>query len=649
MSKNNKQLAVNGATKEKAGLETALRGAFAIVEFSQNGRIITANQRFLDLMGYELDEIAGEHHRIFVDAAYARSPEYADFWAGLAAGENRTGEFKRLRKDGTPVYLKASYMAVRSANGRIERVVKVALDYTQEKLRALDADGKLQAIDRSQASAEFALDGTVITANQNFLDIMGYSLDEIKGKHHSMFVEAGYRNSQAYRDFWSDLNQGKRQQAEFKRIGKDGREVWLQATYTPIFDLEDRPTSVVKYATDVTEEKKRNLNFQSQIEAIANTQAVVEFSLDGEVLDANEVFLSTMGYTIAEVRGRHHAMFVEPEYARGAEYAEFWRRIKEGRPQQGEFVRIAKDGTKRWLQASYTPIRDLDGNFYKVVKYAIDLTAERSLREVILDDLEQTIAGLVAASNQILGISGALTRHALNTSESATVAAGRTDEVSSAMQTVAGSAEELTTTVREISRQTADGSGKAAQAKIESDKANQMVQQLNGSSNAIGKIIKTISAIAQQTNLLALNATIEAARAGEAGKGFAVVANEVKELAKQTATATDDITSRVEAIQAASETAVTSITAISDVIDGLSEISTSTASAVEEQAGTTNDLARIIAESAEAVRGVSENITEVDNMADQTLASGREAEASAAGLGELAKKLGDTLGKLKQA
>lgn len=648
MSKNSKQLARNGAAQD-AGLAKALRAAFAKVEFSPKGRILTANEHFLELMGYELDEIAGGHHRMFVDAAYARSPEYADFWEGLGAGENRTGEFERLRKDGTPVYLKASYMPVRSANGRIERVVEVALDYTQDKVRALDADGKLLAIDRSQASIEFALDGTVLTANQNFLDIMGYSIGEVKGKHHSMFVATAYAKSQAYRDFWEDLNQGKRQKAEFKRIGKNGREVWLQAVYNPILDLADRPTKVVKYATDVTEEKKRNLDFQSQIEAIANTQAVVEFDLDGKILDANDVFLSTMGYVIEEVRGRHHSMFVDPEYARRAEYGEFWRRLKDGVPQQGDFLRIAKDGTKRWLQASYTPIRDLDGNFHKVVKYAIDLTAERRLREIILDDLEETIAGLVAASNQILGISGALTMHARNTSESATVAAGRTDEVSSAMQTVAGSAEELTTTVREISRQTADGSGKAEQAKCESDKANQMVQQLNASSNAIGKIIKTISVIAQQTNLLALNATIEAARAGEAGKGFAVVANEVKELAKQTAAATDDITSRVEAIQGASETAVASITAISDVIDGLSEISTSTASAVEEQAGTTNDLARIIAESAEAVRGVSENITEVDNMADQTLASGREAEASAAGLGELAKKLGDTLAKLKQA
>lgn len=644
MSKNRGKPAAP-VTLRDAGLATALKSGVAIAEFSPNGRIVTANQDFLDIVGYTLDEIAGNHHRMLVDRVYARSSEYADFWTGLAAGRRRIGEFKQLRKDGTPAFLKASYMPVHTAQGQVKRVVMAAWDVTQDQVRALDAAGQIQAISRSQAIAEFSMDGTVLTANRNFLDLMGYSLDEIRGKHHSIFVDGEYRNSAAYREFWDSLQRGDYQQAEFKRIGKGGRELWIQGSYNPILDVDDRPVKVVKYATDVTEQKRRNVNFESQIEAINNTQAVVGFNLDGEILDANQIFLDVMGYTSDEVRGRHHRMFVDPDYARSAEYTDFWRMLNDGRTQTGQFIRIAKDGTKRWLQASYTPIRDIDGHLTKVVKYATDLTVERRQRDEILEDLISTLS---SSSEQILGISGALTNHARNTSESATTAAGRTEEVASAMQTVAGSAEELTTTVREISRQTADGSSKATHAKNESDKAKEMIEQLSESSNAIGKIIKTISSIAQQTNLLALNATIEAARAGEAGKGFAVVANEVKELAKQTATATDDITNRVEAIQAASETAVGSIKTISEVIDGLNEISMAIATAIEEQAGTTNELARIVADSATAVRGVSENITEVNDMAVQTLSAGQETEASAKGLGEVATKLGDTLARLKQ-
>lgn len=654
MSKNNETLAAvsplaAGSQAEAVELAQALTSALAIIEFSPKGRITKANQNFLDLMGYELDDVIGSHHRIFVDPVYARSPEYSEFWKSLAAGEHRTGEFKRLRRDGSTVFLKASYMAVRDADGQVDRVVKVAQDYTQDKLAALDSSGQIEAIGRSQAVVEFGLDGTIQMANENFLSLMGYSLEEVQGKHHSIFVDDEYGRSAEYRDFWQRLNQGKYERAEFKRFGKNGREVWIQASYNPILDLDGHPVKVVKYATDITEQKVRNTEFESQIEAITSTQAVVQFNLQGEILDANAIFLDVMGYSLDEVRGRHHRIFVDPEYARGAEYADFWRALGEGKTKQGQFRRVAKDGTERWLQASYTPIRDVDGKLRSIIKYATDLTAERRLRDEMLAELRDPIAGLATASDQLMAIASSLTSHAKKTSESSTTAAGRTDEVATAMQTVATSAEELTSTVREISRQTADGSGKALQAKTESDKANSMMTQLNASSKAIGQIIKTISAIAQQTNLLALNATIEAARAGEAGKGFAVVANEVKELAKQTAVATDDITNRVEAIQADSETAVVSIKTISQAIDALTDVSSSIATAVEEQAGTTNDVARIVAESATGVQGVSENIIEVNGMADQTLTSGQETEGAAKALGDMAQQLADTLDRLKSA
>ena len=189
---------------------------------------------------------------------------------------------------------------------------------------ARDALAQSAAISRSQAVIEFKMDGTIITANQNFLDAMGYRLDEIQGKHHQMFAPPDLRGSDAYKAFWASLNRGEFQAAEYKRIGKGGREVWIQASYNPILDGAGRPVKVIKFATDITEKKIRNMEDAGKISAIGRAQAVIEFNLDGTIITANENFLTTVGYRLEEIRGKHHSMFVAPSERDSAAYREFW-------------------------------------------------------------------------------------------------------------------------------------------------------------------------------------------------------------------------------------------------------------------------------------------------------------------------------------
>jgi len=244
-------------TSELVAIYEALERAQAIIEFELDGTIISANENFLRAMGYELDEIVGGHHRIFCVPEYAASDDYADFWQSLRSGKADTGEFKRMGKDGREVWLQASYNPVLDEDGKPTKIVKFATDVTAAKLQKAEFEGKLEAIDRAQAMIEFALDGTILAANQNFLDAMGYRAEEVVGQHHRIFCEPGYAESPEYAEFWKGLGRGEYSTGEFKRLGKDGREVWLQASYNPIFDTEGRPFKVVKFAADITDEVER--------------------------------------------------------------------------------------------------------------------------------------------------------------------------------------------------------------------------------------------------------------------------------------------------------------------------------------------------------------------------------------------------------
>lgn len=355
----------------------ALDKVQAIIEFEPNGTIITANDNFLSTLGYQLSEVQGQHHRIFVLPEYGNSSEYQQFWEKLNRGEFIAAEFRRVGKNGKDVWIQASYNPISDENGRVYKIVKFATDVTDQKFTNADYSGQVEAISKSQAVIEFNMDGTIVHANDNFLNAMGYSLAEIKGQHHGMFVDEQYKSSLEYRQFWEQLNRGEYFSGEFKRYGKNGKEIWIQASYNPIMDLNGRPFKVVKYATDVTDQKLQTANFTGQVEAIGKSQAVIEFNMDGTIIDANDNFLNTVGYSLREIQDQHHSMFVDTETKNSNEYREFWHTLNRGEFVAGEFKRIGHGGKEVWIQASYNPIRDLNGKPFKVVKYATDITDQK--------------------------------------------------------------------------------------------------------------------------------------------------------------------------------------------------------------------------------------------------------------------------------
>ncbi len=457
-----------------------------------------------------------------------------------------------------------------------------------------ELQAKLDALNRSQAVIEFSLDGTILSANENFLSAVGYTLDEIRGKHHSIFVTPEERQSDAYAQFWSNLNKGEFQAAEYKRIGKGGREIWIQATYNPLLDEKRKPYKIVKFCTDVTARKLQTADFEGQISAINKSNAVIHFTLDGIITSANANFLSTVGYGLDEIAGKHHRMFVSEMERTSATYLAFWDKLKRGEFQAGEFRRVAKDGRELWLQATYNPIFDPSGRPLKVVKFCTDITRQVAMK---------------AALKQTIDIDlGTVSRAVSETTEQIAVAARSTSQTSATVQAVASAAEELVASVREISRRVDDAAQFTSGAVTLSRKTNDIMQGLASSAERIGQVISLINSIASQTNLLALNATIEAARAGEAGKGFAVVASEVKTLASQTAKATAEIAAQIGTVQAGTGSAVDAIHEITSVINSINDVAAGIAAAIEEQGAVTQEISSNMLTAAQSVQGVTETM-----------------------------------------
>ncbi|MBX5202400.1 PAS domain-containing methyl-accepting chemotaxis protein [Rhizobium sp. NZLR1] len=440
----------------------------------------------------------------------------------------------------------------------------------------LTSDSKyiLDAISKSQAIIEFDLKGNILTANENFCNALGYRLNEIVGKHHSMFCEPAYTATPEYRAFWARLGRGEYDAGAYKRLAKGNREIWIQASYNPV-SKGGKPYKVVKFAADITAAKKQAVEDSGKLEAISRSQAVIEFTPKGEILTANENFCQAMGYSLAEITGKHHSIFCDPAYTRTEDYSSFWRRLANGEFIANEFVRFGKGGREIWIQAAYNPIVDADGKVYKVVKFATDVTQRMSaisllagaLRQLSEGDLTRTVdtpfvpsmeqlrqdfntavRGLAETMKTIGENASAIAAGSSEIGGSADSFSKRTEQQAASIEETAAALEEITTTVNDSSRR-ADEAGRlvavtkqgAEQSGVVVRNAVAAMDQIEQSSREITNIIGVIDDIAFQTNLLALNAGVEAARAGEAGKGFAVVAQEVRELAQRSAKAAKEI------------------------------------------------------------------------------------------------------------
>jgi methyl-accepting chemotaxis protein len=549
------------AGAEARGKVAAIDRAQAVIEFDLQGRILHANQNFCDTMGFTLPEIRGKHHRTFCDPTFAASDQYREFWERLAQGQYEVGEFKRRDKDGRDVWLQATYNPILDDAGRVVKVVKLASDITRAKRQHAEFTGKVAAMDRAQAVIEFGLDGTVLTANANFLDALGYTLAEVQGKHHRIFCDPVHAATDEYRNFWAKLGSGDFHSGEYRRIGKGGREVWIQATYNPILDEDGKPFKVVKFAVDVTEAKLRSAEIEARVNAVDRAQAVIEFDLEGNVLTANDNFLRTMGFSRREVLGHHHSEFCDDEYIRSPEYRDFWLRLAQGEVLAGRFHRKGKYGRNVYIQATYNPILDLSGRPFKVVKFAYDVTTE------------------VERENRI--------------------ATGTRDMTSSVRN--------LTDSIEDIARSSRTATGLAGETQ---DNAQQGVEALRASleaialiqrsSNSITEIVRVMGEIANQTNLLAFNASIEAARAGEHGVGFSIVAGEVRKLAERSFEASQQIGKLIEEsaerVAQGSEVSKRAESAFERIVDSVNR---------------TNDMIRSISESTQLQQAASREVDEL--------------------------------------
>jgi methyl-accepting chemotaxis protein len=657
-----------------AGLQEALNKSQAIIEFLPDGTILHANENFLSVMGYRLDEIKGRHHSIFVDSDTRNHDDYQLFWRELATGQPQTREFKRIAKGGKEIWIQASYNPILDLRGKVVRVIKTAVDISKEierrrevtllSLVANETDNSV-IITNAQERIEYV--------NPGFTKMTGYTAAEVMGKKPGDILQGPMTCKDTKRKVRESINKGESAYFEILNYSKTGEQYWVSLAINPVRNAEGQIERFISIQANITDTKEKSLDSTMRIDAMSRSNAVIEFDMQGKIITANDNFLSVMGYQLEEIVGKHHSMFVEKDYASSGEYKLFWEALNRGEFQTAEYKRLGKGGKEIWIQASYNPILDLSGKPHRVVKFATDIT------EIVKTRLENE-RGIAECDNILTGVAnGVLTQRmegeydgafkAIKSSVNATIdklshmvsdiidsassvneaaseiSAGsadlsqRTEQQASSLEETAASMEQITSTVKQNSANASTANDLSRKAsKIASDggkvvdEAVAAMGTIEHSSKKISDIIGVIDEIAFQTNLLALNAAVEAARAGDAGKGFAVVASEVRSLAGRSASASKEIKALISESAMQVQSGATLVKQAGDTLKNIVE-------SVQQVAGIVSEIASASQEQAVGIDEVNTAIAQMDEVTQQNAALVEENTAAAQSMVDQARAL----------
>ncbi|WP_102226801.1 methyl-accepting chemotaxis protein [Acidimangrovimonas sediminis] len=615
----------------------AIEEELAVVVFRPDGTILSTSPSYAGMLGHGPGMLDGTQLQALIAPEARGAFGTGAAWQALARGETARETLPHQGRSGARLWLDLTQVPVRAADGSLSQILAVATDVTRGTEEAARSRAMVDAVRRSNAVIDFSPEGIVLDANPLFLKVTGYTIDEIRGQHHRIFMPPGTAEGAAYRAFWDGLRRGEFHEGEFRRIGKTGQEIWLQATYNPIFDTNGNLVSIAKLAIDITASRATARDAAAQIEALGRSQAVIEFALDGRVLRANDNFCTTMGCDRTSVIGRHHSEFVCPEDRDGPDYAALWSDLRSGRFREGEFRRMARGGREVWIQATYNPILGEDGQPVKVVKFAMDVTARKravldflhaveALREGDLTsrittpmpgEMEALRTNFNAALEGMTALVGAIQGNVdmtLSETESLTRAATdlgtRAERQAASLEETAAAIAELTETVGGSSRGAANAATVVGTARSRSGEGREVVAQTIGAMNdiaegskKISRITDVIEDIAFQTNLLALNAGVEAARAGETGRGFAVVASEVRALAQRSADAAGEISELIATSDRQVQQGVSLVARTGDMLGEIDRL--------------VSDVDGLVREIAVAAQKQSLGLTEINGAVDQ--------------------------------
>ena len=666
------------------GYFQAIMRSQAVIEFQPDGTILTANDNFLRALGYSLGEIAGRHHSMFATPEFAASPEYRSFWDRLNRGEFVADKFLRIGKGGKQVWIQASYNPIADKTGKVVKVVKFATDITAEEEAAVAASFKSAALEASQvATMVVDRDFKITYVNKATLDLMSAHGDTLR-KHWQGFdssrmvgssIDVMFQSNPAYqRQILSDPSRLP------VRMDISVGELKLSVDIGAVLDAKRRHIGNVLQWVDVTQTLMNTV----MIQALDRSQAIIEFALDGTIVQANANFCQTMGYTLDEIKGKHHSMFATPEYARSAEYRAFWDKLRAGEFDRAKYPRMAKGNREIWIEATYNPIRDAAGKPYKVVKFATDITqieadrkageAERAARaeeqtkvvsgladalghladgnltarisqpfpgeyEKLRSDFNEAMGKLQDAMKTIIVNAGGIHSGAGEISQASDDLSRRTEQQAASLEETAAALDEITATVRKTAEGSKQANGVVAATRSDAEASGQVVQstvaamaEIEKSSKQISQIIGVIDEIAFQTNLLALNAGVEAARAGDAGRGFAVVASEVRALAQRSSEAAKEIKGH---ISASSQHVETGVELVGEAGKALQKIVIK----VNEISGLVSEIAASAQEQATALAEVNTAINQMDQVTQQNAAMVEQSTAASHSLTQEAEEL----------